>query len=136
MIEHVDLSAALEKQGIKVTVVKYGANKAEGHPAQPLSEDAMAHTQAIVDSFGRQFESDVAKGRNVSIEKVRSDYGQGAVFGSLEAKARGLVDEIASLDDVLARLVRQRPAAAVALAGPSEFERAEMEAAQARARVL
>jgi signal peptide peptidase SppA len=104
MVEHADVSEALAKEGIKLTVIKYGVNKAEGHPSQALGEDALAHAQATVNRFGQQFEADVAKGRGVTEAKVRKDFGQGRTFHAEAAKEAGLVDGIASLESVLTKL--------------------------------
>ena len=111
MVEHVDASAAIEKSGLKLTVLTYGKNKALGHRGQPLSEDAIASTQATVDYFGRLFESDVAKGRGISTAKVHSDYGEGRVFDAQSGLTAGLVDGVATLDEVVGKLVGRRPAA-------------------------
>jgi signal peptide peptidase SppA len=108
---HVDESAALEAAGLKVTEVTYGRRKAEESSIKPLSEDARASMQTRVDYYGKLFEEDVAKGRKTPIATVRSRYGEGAVFVATEAQSVGLVDRIASLDDVITELARgKRPA--------------------------
>lgn len=101
MAEHMDLSAALEKQGVKVEVIRYGQHKGEGHPAMPLDDESRAGLQAKVDYFGRMFEADLAKGRGISVEKVRSDFGQGATFTADRALAAGIIDGIDTLDEVI-----------------------------------
>jgi len=107
---HVDESAAIEQAGLKVTEMTYGRRKAEESSLKPLSEEAKAGMQARIDYFGRLFETDVAKGRRVSIEAVRSRFGEGAVFVPPAAKAAGLVDRIATLDEVIGSLARgKRP---------------------------
>jgi hypothetical protein len=58
--------------------------------------------QAIVDEQGKAFVAAVAKGRGITPAQVRADYGDGAVFAAKAAKAAGLVDRIASFEDVLA----------------------------------
>lgn len=136
LVEHLEESEAFAKAGLKFTLIKYGQNKGEGHPSQPLSEDALSHTQVIVDAFGRQFEADVAKGRGISVETVRADFGQGRVFHAEAAKAAGLVDDIATIDEVVGRLARGRAVSLSPAAGPTPYQRAEMEAAQVRARAL
>jgi signal peptide peptidase SppA len=100
---HEDASEYLKKLGVKVTMIKFGENKAEGNPYEPLSEAALAHIQASVDEAGNMFEAAVAAGRKISKKDVHDKFGQGLVFGAKQAKALGLVDTIGTLDSVLAR---------------------------------
>jgi signal peptide peptidase SppA len=108
VFEHADLTGALEKEGVKVTVLRYGRNKQAGHPAEPLTDEARADLQSKVDYFGRMIETDVAKGRRVPLERVRSDFGEGAVFTADGALKAGLIDRIATLDEVIQQAARGR----------------------------
>lgn len=100
---HEDVSVWLEKTGIKVTLVKFGENKAEGNPYQPLPDTAREHMQQMVDEYGNKFEARVAKGRGKTQAKVHSTFGQGMMFSADKALEIGMVDSIGTLDDVLAR---------------------------------
>ncbi len=104
---HQDLSKALEKQGIKPTLITAGKHKGEGNPFEPLSEEAEANIQKRVDDFFSMFVKDVARGRGVKASEVRSGFGQGGVVGAQEAVDLGMADRIASLDDTLMRLTRR-----------------------------
>lgn len=102
---HVDYSKALESEGIKVSVVKAGKNKAELNPAEPLSEGARSHLQDLVDETYGDFCAAVAKGRRCSVADVRSaSWGQGRIVPAKAALAAGMVDRIATLGEVLDRL--------------------------------
>lgn len=101
---HQDVSAALEKQGVKITFVKAGKHKAEGNPYEPLSDDAKADMQDGVDKFYAMFTRGVAGGRGVSLDKVLSDFGQGRMLLAEDAVKVGMADEVGTLDDVLAGL--------------------------------
>lgn len=105
---HQDVSAALEKEGIKVTLIKAGKFKTEGNPFEPLSEEALAVLQARVDEAYGLFAKDVARGRGVSASDVKAGYGEGRSLPAKEAKAAGLIDRIATMDDTLARLTGSR----------------------------
>lgn len=105
---HQDVSAALEKAGIKVTLIKAGKFKTEGNPFEPLDDEARAHLQARVDEAYGQFVKDVARGRGVSPADVRGGYGEGRVLQAKDAKAAGLVDRIATMDETLARATGAR----------------------------
>jgi signal peptide peptidase SppA len=101
---HQDLSAALEKEGIKVTLIKAGKFKVEGNPFEPLSDEARAQIQTRVDDAYSQFTKDVARGRGVKPSDVRGGYGEGRALPAKEAKAVGLIDRIATMDEVLGKL--------------------------------
>lgn len=98
---HEDMSKALEDCGIKTTLVAAGKYKTEGNPFEPLSDDAKAHMQSIVDGFYGSFVKSVAKGRGVTAKDVRSGFGQGRVLNASEAVSAGLADGVKSLDAVV-----------------------------------
>jgi capsid assembly protease len=105
---HVDYSAQLEQDGVKVTFVSAGKYKTEANPYQPLSDEAQAHLQSLIDDAYGLFVSDVAKGRGVTPATVRSDYGQGRVLTAQDAKAAGMINRIATADETIKRLTGAR----------------------------
>jgi signal peptide peptidase SppA len=121
---HVDESAAIEGMGLKVSEITFGRRKAEESSLKPLTEEARAGIQSRVDYYGRLFEADVAKGRKTSVETVRARYGEGAVFVAPEAKSAGLVDRIATLEDVITELARGKRTEA----GPRAYDEAALRA--------
>lgn len=96
---HVDTTAAEEAEGVKVTHIIAGKYKAEG--LLPLTPEAEAAMQQEVDTCLDQFIADVAKGRGVSASVVRKTYGEGRVVLAKDALAAGMVDRIATLEEVL-----------------------------------
>lgn len=60
---HEDWSGALEKYGVAVTAVQFGAKKTDGASFKPLSDDARADLQAEIDAIGERFIADVIAGR-------------------------------------------------------------------------
>ncbi|QMV19686.1 S49 family peptidase [Granulicella sp. 5B5] len=100
---HEDTSKYLENLGVKVSLIKFGENKAEGNPHEPLTDAARAHMQETVDMFGNMFEKAVAKGRSVPQQKVHDTFGQGLMFGAAQAVKIGMVDKVDTFDAVLAR---------------------------------
>lgn len=103
---HQDISAALEKRGVKPTLIKAGAHKAETHPAFPLSEDAAAYLQAAVDASYATMIDDIAKGRGVAEAKVRDGFGRGRMVAAAEAVQRGMADRIGTLAGEIERMQR------------------------------
>jgi len=108
VMTHADFSKALENEGIDVTVITAGKYKWEGHPYEPLSDEARAEFQRVADHHYDLFTKAVAKGRNVSVSTVKSDFGQGRMVQSKDALAKGMVDRIGTMDDALTRLGAKR----------------------------
>lgn len=111
-VVHQDLSEAVGREGVRTTIVKAGRYKAELHPLVPLSEEGREALQGRVDSYYEMFVSGVARNRGVSRHAVRTGYGEGRVLGAEAALQAGVVDRIATLDQVIAKLVRSRPSPA------------------------
>jgi signal peptide peptidase SppA len=105
---HVDESGALDKEGLKVTPVSYGRMKVSGASFAPLSDEAKASMQARVDYFGKLMETDIGKARRLSAASVHAQYGEGDIFTPPMAKQRGLVDRIATLEEVAGQLSKGR----------------------------
>ncbi len=100
---HDDVSAMLEKAGIKKTIIASSDPKVEGNPYNPLSDEARAEMQRRVNAQNDVFVAAVARNRNVSEAKVRADFGQGRVVEAPAAIRHGMADRTGSLDDVLKR---------------------------------
>jgi signal peptide peptidase SppA len=101
---HEDLSKALDNEGIKVTLISAGKYKTSGNPFEPLSDEERAVIQARVDDAYGQFVKDVARGRGVTPAAVRGGMGEGRALSAKDAKAVGLIDRIATMDETLARV--------------------------------
>lgn len=101
---HADVSRMLENIGVHVTIIKAGANKAEGAPFAPLSATDRANIQARIDDYYEQFVGAVAAHRGTTPDRVRGGYGQGSVVNARAAVAAGLVDRVATFEDLLSGL--------------------------------
>ncbi|MFG7490508.1 S49 family peptidase [Methylorubrum rhodesianum] len=114
---HRDVSVATAADGLKVTFVSSTDSpfKVEGNPYEPLSDDARAYIQKEVDRYMGEFVGAVARGRGVSVAKVKSDFGQGRIVGARDAVRLGMADRIATLRQTLTRLSAATPA----VRGPS-----------------
>lgn len=100
---HEDISAALEKAGVKRTYIAAGDHKVEGNETEPLSEDALAFVEERVKRSYDRFVAAVADGRGVSVATVEKDFGQGRVFFAEELVEKRMADSIGTLDQTLAR---------------------------------
>lgn len=111
---HEDVSKMQEKLGVKTTLISAGKYKTEGSPFEELSEDAKATIQARVDEAYSMFVSDVAKGRRVSVDTVRAEFGEGRMVSASNALKAGMVDRVETLEATVLRLSRRRAQAPIA----------------------
>lgn len=102
---HVDLSRALDKEGIKVTLItSEGADrKTDGRPELPLSEDAYAAVKAQIDDMGALFYETVARNRGLTADKVK-DLKAATFLGSRSLDV-GLADAVMAPDAAFRALV-------------------------------
>ena len=100
---HMDVSEAAAKEGVKPSYISAGEFKVEGNQFEPLSDEARAHAQSMVDDAYGQFVTDVARGRGVSEATVRNSYGKGRMYTAKQAKAAGMIDGIMTLAQAIAR---------------------------------
>ncbi len=112
--QHFDLSGMLEKAGVKVTSIFYGAHKMDGDEYAPLSDEAHAVWQDAIDELGTAFDGAMARGRGVSTAVVQEEFGQGLIFRGKKARAIGLADKDGTFQQVIARLTKGRAGAAAA----------------------
>lgn len=103
---HTDLSDALAKEGVKVTLISAGEKKVLGNEFEPLSAESRAEIQSKVDAFYTLFVRAVARGRGVAQKVVRTGFGAGASVMAEDAVTLGMADAIGSLDDAIARAAR------------------------------
>jgi signal peptide peptidase SppA len=105
---HQDESKALEKDGIKITIIKAGRYKTEGSPSEPLSQEAYdAFLDKVNDYYG-MFVKAVAQHRGVSQTAVRDGYGQGRSVLANDAVKQDLADRVGTFDDILGEAVGRR----------------------------
>lgn len=98
---HIDWSGALKEAGIKPTFIYAGEHKTEGNPLEPLSDEAKRDWQNMVNEYYDTFIGAVARNRNTTKSKVESDFGQGRVFKASKARSVGMIDRIATMEQVI-----------------------------------
>ena len=97
---HVDLSKALEKFGVSISLIHAGAHKVDGNPFSPLPDNVRADMQTRLDGMWQKFISVVAINRGMSEQAVRDT--QARVYQADEAVKIGLVDAVMSPQDAIA----------------------------------
>lgn len=115
---HLDRSAQLEKEGLKVTVIRAGAKKAEATPYEPLSDAARASMEKQAKTLYDVFLAHVAGARGVTEAVADGKFGQGVVFVGAEGKDTGLVDKIGPYEDAFTK-ASSLAAAAMKKAAPT-----------------
>ena len=103
---HEDWSKAMAEAGVDVTLISAGKYKVEGNPYEPLSAEARDFLQSRTNDYYGAFTRDVAKGRKVSVDQVRSGMGQGRVLGADQARSEGMVDGVMTFDQTVRHMQR------------------------------
>lgn len=114
---HVDQSQRDAKAGYTYTPIFAGARKVDFSSHAPLTDAARATAQAEVDRLYEMFVAHVATARALDPAVVAGT--EAALLSADAALAAGLIDRIASFDDVLAELAASRsvPGALITLRG-------------------
>ena len=102
---HGDYSQAMDKQGVKVTLIYSGAHKVDGHPYGALPEGVLSAIQADIDALRTQFAAAVARGRGIT-EQAALDT-EAALYRGQTAVEAGLADQVASFNETLAQFSNQ-----------------------------
>lgn len=110
--QYVDMSAWNEKMGVKPTYVRTPANKARFTGDEPLTEEMLATLTSRNEAAYERFVKAMARNRGVTAATVKADFGQGEMLDPGAAKKAGLIDRIATLQDVIDGLVTAKRKAA------------------------
>ncbi|MCA1776052.1 MAG: S49 family peptidase, partial [Loktanella sp.] len=97
----VDMTGAMEQQGIKAEVFHAGSFKTDGHPFTEMDEQEAKRATALINSFYDLFVQTVVAGRGnrITEEQVRGT--EAGVYIGEAAITAGLADRVASLSEVL-----------------------------------
>jgi len=120
-----DESRAYEAQGIKVHVLSTGPFKGAGASEAPIPKEHVDYYQRLIDSMGGEFQAAIARGRGQKASVV-AEWATGEVWIGREAKDKGLVDAVETIDGALAWLRRETK--------PRARNRAELAARELSAR--
>ncbi|MBU8547245.1 MULTISPECIES: S49 family peptidase [Roseomonadaceae] len=101
---HVDFSEALSQSGITVTMIRYGAHKAEGNPYEKLEAAARARMQSDIDTMGELFVETVARNRRLKASAIHGTKAE--TFLGAAGVTAGLADAVQSPDQAFGALFR------------------------------
>lgn len=100
VLMHMDVSAALDKFGIKVTFIHAGDHKVDANMYQPLSPEVASDLKAEIDKMYDKFVAAVVRNRpGLSDEAVRET--QARCYQADDALALGLIDAVQTPPDAL-----------------------------------
>lgn len=102
-----DETEALKQEGLKVTLIRAPAGKAESHSFGPITELATKRATALIEGVNERFCRAVAEKRGLKAKAVEGFNGE--VFSAPDALEHGLIDHVGSFETVL-----QRASAAIA----------------------
>ena len=95
-----DAHIALNRLGVSQRVYASGDLKSTMNPYIPMSAEAERQARELVNTMGQVFKTDVAARRKGKL-LPEADFGSGAVWGGAEALRIGLIDEVATIDQVM-----------------------------------
>lgn len=93
IMQTTDITGLLEKIGVSAEAIKSAPLKATPSPLEPLTDEARAASQAIIDDMHMLFIDMVAERRGFDAERARK-LGDGRVYSGRQAVANNLVDAI------------------------------------------
>ena len=102
IMEFIQIEDFIKKLGIGLEVIKSGEFKDVGSPHRRLTEKDRELLKDLISDIQRQFVNAVAKGRGLSVEKVR-EIADGRVLSGAQAKELGLVDYLGNFEDAVDR---------------------------------
>jgi signal peptide peptidase SppA len=132
---HDDLTASLEKLGVKRKVLSAGEGKADGVEGTALSAAGEARRQSLIDDAYARFVGDVVKGRGkgVTADRVRNEW-KAHVYSADQALALGLIDRICTLTDTIAEFDSGEPSRMAAAADSTHDTAQELDRVTAQDR--
>jgi len=102
LVGSIGVVAAVPKQkepdadgDVRIEIV---SSNAPNKRPDPESEDGRAEIVAMLDAIEAQFIADVARGRKVTVAKVKSDFRQGGVAVGAAAVTLGMADKVQSYE--------------------------------------
>ena len=100
---HAERSKQLEQDGVKVTVIRAGTEKALANSYEPLSKEAKAALEHKAEALYDVFLGHVAQQRGMTNTAADSKFGQGREFVGKQAVEAGLVDYTGTLEDAYSK---------------------------------
>lgn len=101
---HSDYSKMDAEAGITTTIFRIPETKMEGHPAEPLTDEAKQVMMKRCEQLYGMFTGDVAKYRGCTQQEVMDNYGKGRVLCADDAVKCGMIDRVSTFEDVVQQM--------------------------------
>ncbi len=95
------LGGLMDKVGLSTDVIEIGKNGLLLSTVRPFSDSERTAMKKLMDETYKQFVSKAARGRKMD-EAALEKLARGRIYTGRQAKEKGLVDEIGTLDDAIA----------------------------------
>jgi len=105
---HTDVSGSEAQRGTRTTEIFAGKYKRIASSFSPLTDAGRETIQSQVDHIYSVFVSDVARNRGVAVDVTLARMADGRVFVGQQGLSAGLVDGVATLSQLVARMSRAR----------------------------
>lgn len=102
IMAHAEWSAALAKEGVKVTLIYAGKHKADGNEVEPLPKEVHADLQAEMENVRARFVERVVAGRKITAEAVQGT--EARCYMGPEAVRVGFADAVMNIGEAFAEL--------------------------------
>jgi protease-4 len=100
IMEFIQIEDLLKKVGVSLEVLKSGEFKDIGSPHRKMTEKEKKLIKDLISDIQKQFVNAVARGRDLSEEKVQ-EIADGRIFSGAQAKELGLVDLLGNFQDAV-----------------------------------
>lgn len=100
---HAERSKQLAADGVTVTVIRSGDQKATANPYEPLTDKAKADLEAKAATMHSIFLNHVAGQRGTPVATAKEKYGQGQMFIGKQAVDVGLIDAMGTMEDAFTK---------------------------------
>ena len=100
--QFINVEELLDEIGVDVVIVASGPRKDIGSLFREMTEEEQALWEAIIDEVYEGFVETVAQARSLPLEHVR-ELADGSVYTGRQALELGLVDELGTRDDAIAK---------------------------------
>lgn len=107
IMSYADSSRMYDRLGVDVSVIRIPSKKARFSGVEPLSDEMRSDSEKRIAQHYEEFVSAVASHRGITAEHVQKRFGGGDTLTAQEAKDVGMIDDIASIDDVIAEEIRE-----------------------------
>jgi len=94
---HIDVSGAMERMGIKMTLIYAGKHKVDGNAYEKLPDSVKDRIQGRIDKIYGSFTGMVARNRGIEDKDVRAT--EALTYDAQDSTAQGFADRIGALDE-------------------------------------